>query len=79
MSVVVIGAPKGQESNDDAFHFSVGDVVLVKWEDGKLYYAKLRKIDKRTKRCSIVFEDHSRGEANFGQIHSGECRSRDLF
>lgn len=76
MSAMVVGPSRDA---DDGFRFAVGDVVLVKWEDGKLYYAKLKRIDRRTKKCAIVFDDHSRGEANFGQIHSGEWQARDLF
>ena len=76
MSVMVVGAAR-QSDDVDYFHFAVGEVVLVKWEDGKLYYAKLKRIDRRTKKCAIVFEDNSRGEANFGQIHSGERCCRD--
>eukprot|EP00118_Oscarella_pearsei_P024198 m.301461 g.301461 ORF g.301461 m.301461 type:complete len:1063 (+) comp40810_c0_seq13:289-3477(+) len=52
------------------FRFATGEVVLVKWGDGKLYYAKIRRIDRKAKKCVILFDDNSRGEAHFSQIHS---------
>lgn len=55
-----------------AFTHSAGDLVLVDWTDGKIYYAKIRKVDDKRQVCSIVFDDGSRDEARFDQIHSGE-------
>ena len=55
------------------FSFKTGDLVLVKWGDGMVYFAKIKKIDHRKSRCIVVFDDKSQDEAHFSQIHSGEC------
>ena len=53
------------------FSFAVGNLVLVKWEDGKVYFAKIKRIDCRREKCTVVFDDKSQDEADFSQIHSG--------
>lgn len=60
----------------ETFAFKPGDLVLVKWNDSMVYFAKIKKIDQRRKRCVVVFDDKSQDEADFDQIHSGECFSR---
>ncbi len=54
------------------FGFSVGDLVLVKWHDGMVYFAKIKKIDIKKRKCTVVFDDKSQDEACFNQIHSGK-------
>ena len=61
------------DTSQEEFKFSVGDVVLVSWEDDKIYYAKLSSIDHDTKTCRVEFEDNSEDTADFAQIHGGEC------
>ena len=55
----------------DAFSFKLGDLVLVKWLDNMVYFAKIKKIDQRRRKCIVVFDDKSHDEADFDQIHSG--------
>lgn len=54
------------------FAFKPGDLVLVKWNDSMVYFAKIKRIDQRRKKCVVVFDDKSHDEAGFDQIHSGE-------
>lgn len=72
MAVTASASTTANEQHD--FRFACNDVVLVKWDDGKLYYAKIKRIDRKTKKCMILFDDLSRGEAHFSQIHSGKER-----
>ena len=53
------------------FPFNVGDLVLVKWSDGMVYFAKIKRIDHKRRKCTVVFDDKSQDEAHFNQIHSG--------
>ncbi len=55
-----------------SFPFKIGELVLIKWHDGMVYFAKIKKIDKKRLKCSVVFDDKSQDEALFSQIHSGE-------
>ena len=54
------------------FAFKPGDLVLVKWNDSMVYFAKIKRIDQRRKKCLVGFDDKSQDEADFEQIHSGE-------
>ena len=54
------------------FSFKVADLVLVKWNDGMVYFAKIKRIDSARRKCTVVFDDKSQDEASFSQIHSGE-------
>ena len=54
------------------FPFKVGDLVLVKWSDGMVYFAKIKRIDHKRRKCTVVFDDKSQDEAHFSQIHSGK-------
>lgn len=54
------------------FRFVVGDLVLVKWHDGMVYFAKIKKLDAKKRKCTVVFDDKSQDEAHFSQIHSGK-------
>ena len=54
-----------------AFSFKPGDLVLVKWDDSMVYFAKIKRLDQRRKKCVVVFDDKSLDEADFCQIHSG--------
>jgi len=56
----------------DSFPHSVGDVVLVRWSDERIYYAKIKTINKNRQTCQVMFEDNRRGTAEFGQIHAGQ-------
>ncbi len=60
-------APHGRE-----FAFKVGDLVLVKWTDGMVYFAKIKRVDHKRRKCTVVFDDKSQDEAHFSQIHSGK-------
>ena len=55
-----------------AFAFKTGDLVLVKWNDGMVYFAKIKRIDYKRHKCAVVFDDKSQDEAHFSQIHSGK-------
>ena len=55
-----------------SFPFKSGDLVLVKWDDGMVYFAKIRRVDLKKEKCTVIFDDKSRGEADFYQIHSGK-------
>ena len=53
------------------FTFKTGDLVLVKWGDGMVYFAKIKRIDSKKRKCVVVFDDKSQDVADFSQIHSG--------
>ena len=57
---------------DSEFKFKTGDLVLVKWTDGMVYFAKIKKIYHKRQKCVVVFDDKSQDEAHFRQIHSGK-------
>ena len=57
------------------FAFKTGDLVLVKWNDGMVYFAKIKRIDHKRQKCVVVFDDKSQDEAHFSQIHSGKDRT----
>ena len=61
-----------------AFAFKPGDLVLVKWNDSMVYFAKIKRIDHRRQKCAVVFDDKSQDEADFGQIHSGRLKVAGL-
>ena len=54
------------------FTFNKGDLVLVKWADGMVYFAKIKHVYHRREKCVVVFDDKSQDEADFSQIHSGK-------
>lgn len=54
------------------FSFTTGNLVLVKWNDGMVYFAKVKRIDRKREKCTVVFDDKSQDEADFCQIHSGK-------
>ena len=54
------------------FSFKAGDLVLVKWSDGMVYFAKIKRVDHKRRKCTVVFDDKSQDEAHFSQIHSGK-------
>ena len=58
----------------DVQHFphKTGDVVLVKWRDGKIYFAKIKTIEWSKKRCVVIFDDKSQDLARFSWIHDGK-------
>ena len=66
------------KSVKDGQHFphKTGDVVLVKWRDGKIYFAKIKTIEWSKKRCVVIFDDKSQDLARFSWIHDGTypCR-----
>ena len=53
------------------FPHKTGDVVLVKWRDGKIYFAKIKTIEWSKKRCVVIFDDKSQDLARFSWIHDG--------
>ena len=61
------------KSAKDGTHFphKTGDVVLVKWRDGKIYFAKIKTIEWSKKRCVVIFDDKSQDLARFSWIHDG--------
>ena len=59
-------------TGEAGFAFKPGDLVLVKWNDSMVYFAKIKKIDQRRRKCVVVFDDKSHDEADFHQIHNGE-------
>ncbi len=61
-----------ERSHKRGFSFAAGDLVLVKWHDGMVYFAKIKKVDLKKRKCTVVFDDKSQDEAHFTQIHSGE-------
>jgi len=61
------------------FTFSKGDLVLVKWADGMVYFAKIKHIYHRREKCIVVFDDKSQDEADFSQIHGGMCLLDNVF
>ncbi len=65
-------APYARLAADSEFKFKTGDLVLVKWTDGMVYFAKIKKIDHKRQKCAVVFDDKSQDEAHFKQIHSGK-------
>ena len=67
-------AANSNSSADESFAHGVGDVVLVRWSDDRIYYAKIRTINKNKQTCQVMFEDNRRGTAEFGQIHAGKHR-----
>lgn len=68
-----LGQSNGRQQRHKAgFSFTTGDLVLVKWEDGMVYFAKIKRIDQKGEKCTVVFDDKSQDEADFSQIHSGE-------
>ena len=54
------------------FTHGIGDLVLVKWDDGMVYFAKIKRIDWRKRQCIVIFDDKSSDKATFSQIHSGK-------
>ena len=65
-------ASKEDRVASPAFKFKVGELVLVKWEDGMVYFAKIKKIDEKKSKCVVIFDDKSQDDADFSQIHSGK-------
>ena len=63
-------AEKGRK--EKTFTHEVGELVLVKWNDGMVYFAKIKRIDWRKRKCVVIFDDRSTDDALFSQIHSGE-------
>ena len=63
------------KSVKDGQHFphKTGEVVLVKWRDGKIYFAKIKTIEWSKKRCVVIFDDKSQDLARFSWIHDGMC------
>ena len=59
------------QNDDDAFQFTVNDVVLADWEN-KLYYAKILSINHTKSKCRLLFDDGSSATADFTQIHHGK-------
>lgn len=62
------------EKSTSSIPHNAGDLVLVKWNDGMVYFAKIKRIDHRQRKCVVVFDDKSTDEADFSQIHSGKSR-----
>lgn len=61
------------------FAFKTGDLVLVKWNDGMVYFAKIKRIDHKRHKCVVVFDDKSQDEAHFSQIHSGKGIKTNVY
>ena len=69
------------KSVKDGQHFphKTGDVVLVKWRDGKIYFAKIKTIEWSKKRCVVIFDDKSQDLARFSWIHDGMCHGMSHY
>ena len=65
---------KQEDKTAPGISHGVGDLVLVKWNDGMVYFAKIKRIDHRLRKCVVVFDDKSTDEADFSQIHSGKYK-----
>lgn len=37
-----------------------------------VYFAKIKRINRKREKCTVVFDDKSQDEADFCQIHSGK-------
>lgn len=72
MSVAKPGISRHKHGRNRDFSFTTGNLVLVKWDDGMVYFAKVKRIDHKKEKCTVVFDDKSQDEADFSQIHSGE-------
>ena len=53
------------------FQFKVGEVVLAKHQ-GELYYAKIVSVQLNKKMVRVLFDDGSKDEVAFNNIHSGK-------
>lgn len=58
-------------SADDFAHKN-GDLVLVRWKDERIYFAKIRSISRSRRVCSIVFEDEEQVCVPFADVFSGK-------
>ena len=54
------------------FTFGVGDVVIVRWCDGMLYFAKIVNLNWSSRKCLVKFMDKKSEEANFSDIQGGK-------
>ena len=63
---------KGGMKKKRTFAFNKGDLILVKWTDGMVYFAKIKHIHHKREKCVVLFDDKSQGEADFSQIHSSK-------
>lgn len=61
-----------RHEEEKEFPHETGELVLVKWNDGMVYFAKIKRIDVRRRKCVVIFDDRSTDEAAFSQIHSGK-------
>ena len=59
-------------SATDVFAHSVGDIVLVRWRDERIYFAKIQSISKNRRVCKIVFEDGEQVSVPFEDVYSGK-------
>ena len=74
-TAAIMAENKSEFRDESGISHSVGDLVLVKWNDGMVYFAKIKRIDNRLRKCVVVFDDKSTDEADFSQIHSGKSAS----
>ena len=65
-------ATKEDPVASSAFKFKVGEVVLVDWEDGMVYFVEIKKIDEKRRTCIVIFDDKSQDVAEFSQMHRGK-------
>lgn len=70
-------AEKGRK--EKTFTHEVGELVLVKWNDGMVYFAKIKRIDWRKRKCVVIFDDRSTDDALFSQIHSVDETTTDII
>ena len=54
-----------------AFPFKANEVVLVKYE-GELYYARILTIHFNRKIVRVLFDDNSKDEVEFENVHNGK-------
>ena len=53
------------------FPHAVNDVIIVKCENN-YYYGKIKSIDKRRRKCKVLFDDKSTDDLSFNDIYSGK-------
>ena len=68
--------------------FEVNQVVLIRWQDGNIYYARIgmgclfqsdcsEKINKKEQKCHVRFEDKSVGWVPMANMHAGPVPACD--
>ena len=59
------------QGRSSEFSFSIGDVILAKYER-EVYYAKITSINQNNRKAMLLFDDDSKEELSFDSIFSGK-------